>query len=131
MASASERPSLTAASCVGESYRVYRRAHSARGWTRWPDRAGPRFTDVLSGPTRTVPFLHDPAEVGTDPRYALRIATGKYRTTPLRGLWQHPPYFHDGSATTLLDVVNHYNEHFGLNLTEAQKADLVEFLKSL
>jgi hypothetical protein len=92
---------------------------------------GPHFTDVLSGPTRTVPFLHDPAEVGTDPAYALRTATGKYRTTPLRGLWQHPPYFHDGSAPDLLAVVNHYNQRFGLNLTAAQKADLVEFLKSL
>ena len=40
---------------------------------------GPHFTDVLSGPTRTVPFLHDPAEVGTDPAYASRTATGKYR----------------------------------------------------
>jgi mono/diheme cytochrome c family protein len=92
---------------------------------------GPHFTDVLSGPTRTVPFLHDPAEVGTDPAYALRTATGKYRTTPLRGLWQHPPYFHDGSAPDLLAVVNHYDQLFGLNLTAAQKADLVEFLKSL
>jgi mono/diheme cytochrome c family protein len=92
---------------------------------------GPRCTDVLSGPTQTVPFLHDPAEVGTDPRYALRTATGKYRTTPLRGLWQHPPYFHDGSAPDLLAVVNHYDKQFGLHLTAAQKADLVEFLKSL
>jgi mono/diheme cytochrome c family protein len=92
---------------------------------------GPHFTDVLSGPSRTVPFLHDPAEVGTDAAYALRTATGKYRTTPLRGLWQHPPYFHDGSAPDLLAVVNHYDQLFGLNLTAAQKADLVEFLKSL
>lgn len=92
---------------------------------------GPQFTDVLSGPTRGEPFLHDPGEVGTDPRYAARTATGKYRTTPLRGLWQHPPYFHDGSAPDLLAVVNHYDKHFGLNLTAAQKADLVEFLKSL
>ncbi len=91
----------------------------------------PNFTDVLSGPTRTVPFLHDPAEVGTDPAYAVRTATGKYRTTPLRGLWQHPPYFHDGSAPDLLAVVNHYNQQFKLNLTPGQKADLVEFLKSL
>jgi mono/diheme cytochrome c family protein len=92
---------------------------------------GPHFTDVLSGPSRNVPFLHDPAKVGTDPAYALRTATGKYRTTPLRGLWQHPPYFHDGSAPDLLAVVNHYNQLFELNLTAAQKADLVEFLKSL
>ena len=91
----------------------------------------PNYTDVLSGPNATVPFLHDPAEVGMDPGYAARTATGKYRTTPLRGLLQHPPYFHDGSAPDLLAVVNHYDKHFGLNLTAAQKADLVEFLKSL
>ena len=66
-----------------------------------------------------------------DPAYALRTATGKYRTTPLRGLWQHAPYFHDGSARDLLSVVNHYNHVFALNLTAAQKGDLVEFLKSL
>jgi hypothetical protein len=91
----------------------------------------PNFTDVLSGPKSTVPFLHDPADVGMDPTYAAKTATGKYRTTPLRGLWQHPPYFHDGSAPNLLAVVNHYNQLFALNLTAAQKADLVEFLKSL
>jgi len=92
---------------------------------------GPHFTDVLSGPARRLPFLHDPSEVGTDPAYALRTATGKYRTTPLRGLWQHAPYFHDGSAPDLLAVVNHYDRLLGLHLTRAQKADLVEYLKSL
>jgi hypothetical protein len=92
---------------------------------------GPTFTDVLNGPSHALPVLHDPDEVGTEPGYAARSATGKYRTTPLRGLWQHPPYFHDGSAPDLLAVVNHYNEQFGLNLSEAQKTDLVEFLKSL
>ncbi len=109
-----------------------------RGKHLFRDKAGcamchqpPNYTDVLSGPTQTVPFLHDPAAVGMDPGYAGRTATGKYRTTPLRGLWQHPPYFHDGSAPDLLAVVNHYNELFGLNLSAAQKADLVEFLKSL
>jgi hypothetical protein len=91
----------------------------------------PNFTDVLNGPDRRTPFLHDPAEVGMDPAYAARSATGKYRTTPLRGLLQHPPYFHDGSAPDLLAVVNHYNSLFGLNLTAQQKADLVEYLKSL
>jgi cytochrome c peroxidase len=86
---------------------------------------------VLSGSPRLVPFLHDPAEVGTEPLYAARSATGKYRTTPLRGLWQHAPYFHDGSAKDLDAVVDHYDRLFGLNLTAAQKADLVEYLKSL
>jgi hypothetical protein len=92
---------------------------------------GPTFTDVLSGPDRRVPFLHDPAEVGTDPRYAARSATGKYRTTPLRGLLRHAPYFHDGSAADLPAVVKHYDRLFGLNLTAAQQRDLVEYLKTL
>jgi hypothetical protein len=91
----------------------------------------PSFTDVLDGPDRRVPFLHDPMEVGMDPRYAARTATGKYRTTPLRALWQHPPYFHDGSAPDLNAVVEHYNRLFELHLTPAQRRDLVEYLKSL
>jgi len=89
------------------------------------------FTDVLKNPGHDVPFLHDPAEVGTDPGYAQRTATGKYRTTPLRGLANHAPYFHDGSAPDLMAVVNHYDALFGLHLSAAQKADLVEYLKSL
>jgi len=92
---------------------------------------GPHLTDVLSGPDRRVPFLHDASEVGVDRTYALRSATGKYRTTPLRGLLQHAPYFHDGSAPDLPAVVDHYDTLFGLNLTAAQKADLIEYLKSL
>lgn len=91
----------------------------------------PHFTDVLSNPDRTVPFLHDPEETGMDKTYAERSATGKYRTTPLRGLFQHAPYFHDGTAADLMAVVEHYNEQFKLNLTPQQKADLVEYLKSL
>jgi len=92
---------------------------------------GPDFTDVLNGPRRDVPLLHDATEVGTEPVYATRSATGKYRTTPLRALARHAPYFHDGSARDLPAVVNHYDRLFGLNLTPAQKADLVEYLKSL
>ena len=76
-------------------------------------------------------MLHAPEEIGADPTEAERSKTGLYRTTPLRGAWQHPPYFHDGSAATLSDVVDHYVELFGLNLTPGQKADLVEYLKSL
>lgn len=79
--------------------------------------------------------LHDPAEVGQDPAYALRSVTKQYRTTPLRGLWHPPqldgPYFHDGSAPTLEAVVDHYVELLGLTLTEQGKADLVEYLKTL
>jgi cytochrome c peroxidase len=86
--------------------------------------AGPTFTDAN---TR----LHDPAEVPTDPVHAERSATKMYRTTPLRALSQHRPYFHDGSAATLPDVVDRYDSAKNLQLTPQQKADLVEYLKSL
>jgi hypothetical protein len=114
------------------------RSRAARGRRLFRNEAGcatchqgHTFTDVLSGPSRKVPLLHDPTEVGMDPRYAQRSATGKYRTTPLRGLLQHPPYFHDGSAPDLPAVVEHYDAQFGLELTAAQKAELVEYLKTL
>jgi mono/diheme cytochrome c family protein len=75
--------------------------------------------------------LHAPSETGMDGAYAARTANKAYRTTPLRGLWQHPPYFHDGSAPTLAAVVAHYNRVRSLRLTAEQQRDLVEFLKTL
>ena len=75
--------------------------------------------------------MHPPADTGVDGAYAERTASKAYRTTPLRGLWQHPPYFHDGSAKTLADVVAHYDRVRSLRLTAEQQRDLVEYLKSL
>src|SRR5216117_689974 len=83
------------------------------------------FTDVNPG------VLHAPSETGMDPVRASRLKNHAYRTTPLRALTRHAPYFHDGSAATLLAVVEHYNSVFGLGLSPQQKADLVEYLKSL
>lgn len=85
---------------------------------------GTAFTDAND-------TLHTATEVGQDPTLASRGTTGMYRTTPLRGAWQHPPYFHDGSAATLGDVVDHYDALLGLGLTEDQRSDLVEYLRSL
>jgi cytochrome c5 len=75
--------------------------------------------------------LHKAEETGTDGAYALRTVNKAYRTTPLRGLALHPPYFHDGSAATLEAVVDHYDRVRKLALTDAQRADLVQYLKSL
>jgi cytochrome c peroxidase len=77
------------------------------------------------------PTLHAPEEIGADPTEADRSKTGMYRTTPLRGAWQHPPYFHDGSAATFEDVVAHYDTVLGLGLTETEASDLVAYLESL
>jgi mono/diheme cytochrome c family protein len=75
--------------------------------------------------------LHPASETGTDGAYAERTKGKAYRTTPLRGLWQHAPYFHDGSAKELGDVVNHYNDLRKLELTSTQRTELVEYLKTL
>jgi cytochrome c5 len=75
--------------------------------------------------------LHAPSETGMDAAYAMRTATRMYRTTPLRGLAQHAPYFHDGSAATLRDVVRHYDRVRKLGLSDPQQRDLVEYLKGL
>ena len=81
--------------------------------------------------------LHAPFEVVSEPEpngapsYASRSATRMYRTAPLRGLWQHAPYFHNGTAATLKDVVATYNARQFLGLSDAQVNDLAEYLKSL
>jgi cytochrome c5 len=75
--------------------------------------------------------MHQAAETGVDDAYAMRTKNKAYRTTPLRALWQHAPYFHDGSAATLMDVVAQYNRVRSLGLSAEQQRDLVEFLKSL
>jgi hypothetical protein len=78
--------------------------------------------------------LHTPAEVLQSSAYAERSATKLYRTTPLRGLWHAPqlkgPYFHDGSAPTLEAAVEHEAKVAKVTLSDAQKHDLVEYLKT-
>jgi hypothetical protein len=77
--------------------------------------------------------LHSAAELGIDDFEAMRSPTGKYRTTPLGGLFTRMKggFYHDGQFATLTDVVDHYNNHMNLNLTSKEKQDLAEFLKSL
>jgi mono/diheme cytochrome c family protein len=91
---------------------------------------GDEFTDADAR-------LHPPTDVVSEPEpngapsYASRSATKQYRTAPLRGLWQHAPYFHNGSAATLEDVVRTYNARKSLGMSEEQIADLAQYLKSL
>ena len=78
--------------------------------------------------------LHPPSDSMVEPEtpsYAARSATKMYRTSPLKGVWQHAPYFHDGSAATLEDVARRYNAKLSLGLTEQEIADLAQYLRSL
>jgi hypothetical protein len=81
--------------------------------------------------------LHTPTEIGLDDasgRFeAERSPNGMYRTSPLAGrLFKRTRgYFHDGRFSSLLDVVNHFDKFLKLQLTDSEKSDLVEYLRSL
>jgi mono/diheme cytochrome c family protein len=92
--------------------------------------SGPRFTDANLRLHPVSEVVSEPEAPGV-PSYASRTATKQYRTAPLRGLWQHAPYFHNGSAATLEQVAEIYNTRKSLGLSEAEIADLAEYLKSL
>jgi hypothetical protein len=105
------------------------------------DRGGAIFAGEAGCATCHVPPLftepgfnaHTPDEIGIDSFQADRSPAHVYRTTPLAGSWTHEGsgFYHDGRFATLLDVVNHYDQVHDLGLTEEQKADLVEYLRSL
>jgi hypothetical protein len=108
-------------------------AAAARGQTLFGDKA--RCAGCHVPPTFSEPGwpMHTAAEIGIDDFQAKRSPDERYRTSPLAGLRTHMKggFYHDGRFPMLIDVVNHYNGHFGLGLTEAEKLDLVEYLKSL
>ncbi len=76
---------------------------------------------------------HTPEEIGIDDFQANRSPERTYVTQGLKGLWAHAKggFYHDGRFATLLDVVNHYDNFQKLNLTDSEKRDLVEYLKSI
>jgi mono/diheme cytochrome c family protein len=90
-----------------------------------------RCASCHQGDARTDDTLNAPAATHMDATYANRSASKMYRTTPLRGLAQHPPYFHDGSAADLPAVVDHYDQSLGLSMSPGDKADLITYLKSI
>jgi len=75
---------------------------------------------------------HSPEEIGIDDFQASRSPEKTYVTQGLKGMWiRKRGFYHDGRFNTLLDVVNHYNNFKSLGLSEPEKNDLVEYLKSL
>ena len=80
--------------------------------------------------------LHTAEEIGIDDFQAMRAPDERYVTTPLRALWNTEKihkggFYHDGRFATLGEVVDHYDDHFGLDLSDQEKSDLIEYLKSI
>lgn len=109
-----------------------------RGRGRWLQRSREARRGSLSDDVTILPKIVDDLSAvvgyGADLDDAMpQKATHMYRTAPLAGLWSHERggFYHDGRFATLREVVDHYDELFKLGLTEREKADLVEYLKSL
>ena len=95
-----------------------------------------RFTFRILGYSRIsreTPHFLSSAAIGIDSFQADRSPDGRYRTTPLKGLWTHQKggFYHDGRFPTLADVVGHYDQTFSLGLGQQEVEDLVQYLLSL
>jgi hypothetical protein len=77
--------------------------------------------------------MHTGAEIRIDDFQANRAPARRYRTSPLNGLWTHMKggFYHDGRFATLADVLNHYDSCMSLGLSQGERSDIVEYLKSL
>lgn len=118
------------------------RVAAARGDVLFSGKAGCSTCHVESMWTEPGHDLHTAAEMEIDDFQSSRSPENGYKTMNLaglfireRGLFMAPAnrgrFYHDGRFRTLLDVVNSYDQRFELELTDAEKIDLVEYLKSL
>jgi len=91
--------------------------------------------DITGMPVYTIQCSNGSSVQVTDPGRAMISGKcadiGKVKGPVLRGLAGRAPYFHNGAAAGLDDVVEFYNQRFNLSLTEQQKSDLVAFLRTL
>ena len=106
---------------------------AARGQTLFNNKASCATCHVPPIFTEPGWNMHKASEIGIDDFQAKRSPDEAYRTSPLKGLWTHQKggFYHDGRFASLREVVDHYNDFFKLSLTEQEKLDLVEYLKSL
>jgi len=104
-----------------------------RGWSTFEGKGKCATCHVPPLFTEPGNNLHAPNEVCVDSFQADRSPTHMYRTAPLAGLWSHQTggFYHDGRFATLNDVVSHYESCLKLGLTDQERADIVEFLKSI
>ena len=111
----------------------YDETAARRGRVLFHTKAGCSRCHVPPAFTEPVWPLHKGAEIGIDDFQSNRSPFEMYRTTPLQGLFTRKKggFYHDGRFESLQHVVSHYDRHFRLKLSEVERQDLVEYLKSL
>jgi hypothetical protein len=112
---------------------IYNKEAAQRGMTLFNNKA--KCATCHVPPLFTEPGwnTHKASDIGIDDFQSSRSPDNTYVTQGLKGLWTHMKggFYHDGRFATLMDVVNHYDNFKKLNLTDSEKKDLVEYLKSL
>jgi cytochrome c peroxidase len=98
---------------------------TASAEARTPDLPLYTFRNKRTGETRQL------TDAGLGNITGLWDDLGRFKTPTLRALAARAPYFHNGIARTLEDVVRHYEKHFGFVFTDEERADLVAFLNAL
>jgi hypothetical protein len=98
---------------------------TASAKARTPDLPLYTFRNKRTGETRQL------TDAGQGNITGLWEDLGCFKAPTLRGLAARAPYFHNGIAATLEDVVRHYENHFGFRFTDEERADLVAFLNAL
>ena len=111
----------------------YSKSAAARGKALFSGKANCASCHVPPLYTEPGYNMHTAEEIGIDDFQASRAPDQRYRTAPLRGLWTHTRggFYHDGRFATLGDVIAHYDGTFGLGLTDGERADLEQYLRSL
>jgi cytochrome c peroxidase len=86
----------------------------------------PHYTDTSMHDLHTERFFKEELVNGM-----VMAGDGPIKTFPLRGIKDSPPYLHDGRLLTLDDTVEFFNVVLGTKLTDAEKKDMVAFLRTL
>ena len=98
---------------------------TASAAARTPDMPLFTFRNIATGEVRQL------SDAGRGQVSGLWNDLGRFKTPTLRALAARAPYFHNGIAATLDDVVNHYEQHLGFIFTDEEQADLVAFMNAL
>lgn len=90
-----------------------------------------KYLPVVTIRNKTTHEIRKVTDLGRAVATGLWADIGGFKAPQLRGLASRPPYFHDGRAETIADIVRHYEDHFGIRFKGTERQDLIAFLAAL
>lgn len=90
-----------------------------------------KYLPVLTIRNKTTHEVRRVTDLGRAVVTGLWDDVGRFKVPQIRGLASRAPYFHDGRAETISDIVGHYEDHFGIRFKGTERQDLIAFLAAL